>query len=261
MKEITNIDEVRCLRGNLSAGSKLGFVPTMGALHEGHVSLISESIKANDRTILSIFVNPTQFNDPKDLQSYPSNLKQDIEIADKAGVDFVFLPRHEDVYRDKFEYQIHETRLSKELCGADRPGHFTGVLTVVMKLLNLIAPDRAYFGLKDFQQYELIRGMCEAFFLNVEICAVETIRDSEGLAISSRNSLLNHESKELAYKFNKTLSLDTHDKAIYELLEELGFTVNYVETRKGRRFGSVTISSNENEVRLIDNIELEDAFQ
>ena len=136
MKEITNIAEVRCLRRNLPTGSELGFVPTMGTLHEGHLSLITESIKANDQTILSIFVNPTQFNDPKDLRSYPSNLKQDLEIAEKAGVDFVFLPRHQDIYKDKFEYQIHETRLSKELCGADRPGHFTGVLTVVMKLIN-----------------------------------------------------------------------------------------------------------------------------
>ena len=157
MKKISDIGEVRSLRKSLLGDLKLGFVPTMGALHEGHVSLIKESVRANDRTILSIFVNPTQFNSPKDLQSYPSNIERDLEIARDAGVDFIFLPSHSDIYIDKFEYQIHETKLSKELCGAGRPGHFTGVLTVVMKLLNLVAPDRAYFGLKDFQQYELVQ--------------------------------------------------------------------------------------------------------
>ena len=257
MKQITNIQEVRSLRKSLAGHLKLGFVPTMGALHEGHVSLINESVRANDRTILSIFVNPTQFNNPKDLQSYPSTIEKDLEIARDAKADFVFLPSYSDLYKDKFEYQIHETKLSKELCGAGRPGHFTGVLTVVMKLLNLVAPDRAYFGLKDFQQYELVKGMCEAFFLNVEICAMETIRDARGLAISSRNRLLDYESKKLASHFNKALYLDETDEAVSNILKELGFSVNYVETRKGRRFGSVTISSNKNEVRLIDNVNLE----
>ena len=257
MRSITSTTEIRTFLRDSSKTKDLGFVPTMGALHAGHVALIRRSVEENDQTVLSIFINPTQFNNPNDLSTYPSNRQKDLEIAKNAGVDVVFFPRYEELYKDQFTYQLQERRLSYELCGADRPGHFTGVLTVVMKLLNLIAPKRAYFGLKDFQQYELIKGMCDNFFVNVEICGVETVRDSAGLALSSRNELLDNRSKEIANKLNTTLSLPEEDKVIFSKLEELGFSVDYVHTRQSRRFAAVSLCSRGKNVRLIDNVILE----
>ena len=141
---------------------EIGFVPTMGALHKGHISLINKSIAENDITVVSIFVNATQFNDPEDLKKYPNNLNNDIRILESLNVNYLFSPEHNLLYNDNYSYRIIETNFSKELCGKQREGHFEGVLTVVMKLLNIVNPIRAYFGEKDFQQYKLIKGMTEA---------------------------------------------------------------------------------------------------
>ena len=170
------------------AGLTLGFVPTMGALHDGHRSLMRRSRAENDLTVVSIFVNPTQFDDPADLARYPRTLDDDLAIAPgrERGLP---LPARvpEDLYPDGYRYRVTETERSSELEGAHRPGHFDGVLTVVMKLLQIAQPERAYFGEKDWQQLTLVRGMAKALFLPSEIVGCTTVRETDGLALSSRN--------------------------------------------------------------------------
>jgi pantoate--beta-alanine ligase len=230
----------------------VGFVPTMGALHEGHLSLVRRSRSENDRTIVSIFVNPTQFDDQADLARYPRTTDADLEALRAEGTDFVILPRVDDLYRDGFRYRITESECAPTLEGAHRPGHFDGVLTVVMKLLQIVGPERAYFGEKDWQQLSLVRGMAEAFFLPVTIVACPTVRDTDGLALSSRNSNLRPADRERAPLFYRSLSsAQTSEQAARELSES-GFVVDYVEDRDGRRLGAVRIGG----VRLIDNLPL-----
>ena len=166
MKVVSSLQEWRELRGSLS--EDLGFVPTLGALHEGHASLVRRSVEESAQTILSIYLNPTQFNNSIDLSNYPSTLREDLCRAAELGVDIVLTPGYAQLYPDNFRYQVTESEFSRELCGADREGHFTGVLTVVMKLLNLVRPRRAYFGEKDYQQFLLVRDMCAAFFMDVD---------------------------------------------------------------------------------------------
>ena len=231
----------------------VGFVPTMGALHEGHLSLVRRSRSENDRTVVSIFVNPTQFDDQADLARYPRTTDTDLEALRAEGTDFVLLPRAEQLYRDGFRYRITEHESSRMLEGAHRPGHFDGVLTVVMKLLQIAQPERAYFGEKDWQQLSLVRGMADAFFLPVTIVACPTVRDTDGLALSSRNSNLRPADRERAPLFYRSLSsAETSEQAARELRES-GFVVDYVEDRDGRRLGAVRIGG----VRLIDNLPLE----
>jgi len=229
---------------------EIGLMPTMGALHEGHISLIKKSIAENDITVVSVFVNPTQFNDPEDLKKYPINLDKDISILESLNVDYLFTPEHNLLYNDNYSYRILETNFSKELCGAQREGHFEGVLTVVMKLVNIVNPHRAYFGEKDFQQYKLIKGMSEAFFMNVEIISSPTIREKDGLALSSRNLLLSGNDRKKAVKFPELLMSGQSDEEVNSQLEEEGFKVDYIKTLDGRRFGAVILGN----VRLIDNV-------
>lgn len=229
----------------------IGFVPTMGALHEGHLSLIRESKKNNDITVVSIFVNPTQFNDPNDYKNYPNKHAEDILNLTSLKVDYIFTPTKRSIYKDNFAYQIIETNFSKELCGAVRPGHFEGVLTIVMKLLNIVKPTRAYFGEKDYQQYMLIKGMVEAFHMDVEIVPSPTIREDDGLAMSSRNLLLGNDERKKAPLFAKLLKSDLPDEKVKDELEQEDFKVDYIITQNGRRFGAVFLGN----VRLIDNVE------
>lgn len=257
MKVVRDMQEWRALRKTL-VGS-VGFVPTMGALHQGHGSLLQRSVAEEQITVLSIYVNPTQFNDAKDLAAYPDTLEDDLQLAEQLGVDFVILPRYEDVYADGFRFQVEENQLSRGLCGADRPGHFTGVLTIVMKLLNLVAPDRAYFGKKDFQQYTLIKDMCETFFMNVEIVGCQTVRELDGLAMSSRNKLLDAETRSRVAVFYDVLTSASSDRAAILALENFGFKVDYVETIGQRRFGAIVVGLDSEKVRLIDNVVIETA--
>lgn len=236
---------------------QVGFVPTMGALHAGHGSLLQTSVADNDVTVLSIYINPTQFNDPKDLANYPETLTDDLQLAAELGVDYVIMPRYAEIYADGYRYQVDENQFSRELCGTNRPGHFTGVLTVVMKLLNLVKPDKAYFGKKDYQQYQLIKDMCSTFFMDVEIVGCPTVRERDGLAMSSRNKLLNAHARCGAAQFNRALRKPECDATVKKRLEKAGFQVDYVETRGDRRFGAVVVDSGERQVRLIDNVELE----
>lgn len=232
------------------AGRSIGFVPTMGALHEGHLSLLQRARRENELVVLSIFVNPTQFNDPGDLKAYPRTLERDLERAREAGVDAVLCPEFAELYPDAYRYKLSEASLSQLLCGRHRPGHFDGVLTVVMKLFMLVRADRAYFGEKDYQQYLLVKGMAEAFFLETGVVPCQTVRESDGLAMSSRNTLLSPEARGLAKTFPGELSSGKSPDQVAAALLEQGFEVDYIEEREGRRFGAVRIGG----VRLIDNV-------
>lgn len=234
----------------------VGLVPTMGALHAGHASLIERSTAECDFTVVSIYLNPTQFNNPSDLANYPRTLETDLAMAQELGVHAVITPTYEALYPDDFRFRVDETSFSRELCGAHRPGHFTGVLTVVMKLLNLVRPHRAYFGEKDYQQYLLIRDMAQAFFLDTEIVPCPTVREPDGLARSSRNALLEPEGRRLAAEFPRLLRSASPDDHVREQLARAGFDVDYVTTRDGRRFGAVTVHGRERDVRLIDNVSI-----
>jgi len=252
MKVFERLDDWRACRRDL-AGS-VGFVPTMGALHRGHASLIERSVRENDHTILSIYLNPTQFNNPRDLAVYPRALERDLKLASSLGASVVLTPCYEEIYPDGFRYQVTEDQFSRELCGAHRPGHFTGVLTVVMKLINLVRPDRAYFGEKDYQQYLLVRDMCEAFFLEVDIVPCETVRERDGLAMSSRNENLDPAGRMRAARLNQLLRSALTDDCVTRALEAGGFEVDYVVSRDGRRLGAASLRCGEKTVRLIDNV-------
>lgn len=229
---------------------QVGFVPTMGALHEGHISLFKKSLNENDFTVGSIFLNPTQFNDPMDLEKYPSTLVEDLSKLKALGVDAVLTPTFKDIYPDNYHYKVSEDELSQHLCGASRPGHFDGVLTVVIKLLNIIQPKKAYFGEKDFQQLTLIKNMVRAFFIPVEIIAAPTIRESDGLAMSSRNALLSPAQREQAAQLHKVISSNLPIKEMKQVLTESGFALDYLDQYENRLF----VAAGLGKVRLIDNV-------
>lgn len=183
----------------------VGFVPTMGALHEGHISLIRKAREQNELVVVSIFLNPTQFLKGEDLENYPARDEADKKICSLANVDVLFLPQKDDIYtKDEVSLLAPNVR-GFVLEGASRPGHFNGVLTVVMKLLNLVNPTRAYFGKKDAQQLNLITLMVKQLFMQVEIVPLDTVRDSDGLAKSSRNAYLSNEERVEALKISKSL--------------------------------------------------------
>lgn len=249
MRLIETVSDFRNWRRNLTDAS-LGFVPTMGALHQGHVSLFLRSKSECDLTVASIFVNPTQFNDPKDLEKYPRPLEHDIRTAEQTGVDVLFLPQAKELYSDDYRYRISENRLSRILCGGTRPGHFEGVLTVVAKLLNITSPQRAYFGEKDYQQYLLIRDMARALYLASEIICLPTVREPDGLAMSSRNGRLTQEQRRLAPRLYEQLKSRRPLDEMRGHLESAGFRIEYLEEHFGRRFAAVLLG----DVRLIDNV-------
>jgi len=252
MKVLRGIDEWRRFRATPSG--TLGFVPTLGGLHAGHAALIQRAAAENDLAVVSLFLNPTQFDDRQDLASYPVSLEDDLAYAEAQGAGAVLAPNREAIYADGFRFKVEESPLSRELCGAHRPGHFSGVLTVVLKLLNLVKPDRAYFGEKDYQQLELIRGMAQAFFIEAEIVACATVRDADGLALSSRNARLDAAGRALAPRLREALSAPGSDGQVADALSRLGFDVDYVATRFGRRLAAASIGNGEAKVRLIDNI-------
>ncbi len=185
----------------------IGFVPTMGALHNGHLSLIQNSVKDNDTTIVSIFINPTQFLEGEDLDKYPKRLEADKRICSLAGVDAIFIPNTDEIYSKTEPTILAPSQKAYILEGHKRPGHFDGVLRVVLKLLNIVSPTRAYFGKKDAQQLYLIQNMVSSLFLHVEIVACEIIRENDGLALSSRNVYLSKEERTKALKISKSLKI------------------------------------------------------
>lgn len=231
---------------------RVGFVPTMGNLHEGHLALCQRSLSENDITVVSIFVNPTQFNQTQDFQSYPRTLEEDCQKLKTLGVDFVLVPDANEIYPDHYTMQVSETHLSTDLEGACRPGHFSGMLTVVLKLLNLVQASNAYFGEKDYQQYLLIKKMASAFFLPVNIVPCPIVRAEDGLALSSRNSRLSESARQKAAHFPRLLQMNEPLSVIQAELSALGFMVEYLEERWGRRLGAVILDN----VRLLDNVEI-----
>ena len=200
---------------------------------------------------MSVFVNPTQFDDPADLKRYPRELGDDLQLANGL-VDFVLAPDPGEMYPDDYRYRVTECSLSSRLEGAHRPGHFEGVLTVVLKLLNLVRPRRAYFGEKDWQQLQLVQGMARALFLPVEIVPCPTVRDPDGLALSSRNRRLSPEGREMAAAFPRILRESDAPATAARALGRAGFGVDYVEDHGGVRLGAVRLE----DVRLIDNVRL-----
>ena len=249
MQLIHDLTEWNTFRNTCPTHQSIGFVPTMGALHQGHVSLIEASQRENDLTVVSIFVNPTQFNQPDDFTHYPRTLGADLQTLKQAGVQACLIPEPQAVYNDKYHCQITENAFSQHMEGSHRPGHFTGVLTVVMKLLQLVRPSRAYFGEKDYQQFQLIHDMAAAFFMNVDIKACPTIREPSQLPFSSRNQRLTPEQRKLADEYARIFHQPIPIDNIRSQLQTIGITVDYIEEHENRRFIAVQIGA----IRLIDN--------
>ena len=233
-----------------AAGRTVGFVPTMGALHAGHAALFHAARRECAVVLASVFVNPTQFDESHDFQKYPRTLDADLALMREAGVDVVFVPSVAEMYPNGTRYAVTESELSRVLCGAHRPGHFSGMLTVVLKLLQIADAERAYFGEKDFQQLELVRGLGEAFFLPVEIIGCPTVREPDGLALSSRNARLSATERALAPQFHHALATAPSATDARAQLAGAGFVVDYIEDRAERRLGAVRLGP----TRLIDNV-------
>ncbi len=192
MKIISSVYELTVFLSNHSKKDALGFIPTMGALHKGHTSLVKKSLTQNDLSLCSIFVNPTQFNNNADLKSYPNRLEEDLKLLNETGCDIVFTPSIVEIYPDGLAHKEYDFgQLDKVMEGVNRPGHFNGVAMVVSRLFEIIQPQKAYFGEKDFQQLTIIKSLAAQKFKNIEIIPCSTLREKDGLAMSSRNLLLN----------------------------------------------------------------------
>ncbi len=235
------------------AKTSIGFVPTMGSLHRGHFELVDRSLRQNKITVVSIFVNPAQFNDRSDFKSYPNHLSSDIEALVRMGVNAVFVPTEHEIYPNGYTYKLTEKENSMDLCGLNRPGHFDGVLTVLIKLFNLVQPTNVYMGLKDYQQYMLVKNMAKDMFLKLDVHGVETVREESGLALSSRNLNLTVNQKELADKYAQIFASSDNLEIIRTNLEKLDLKIDYLKEKWGRKFVAVTIGN----IRLIDNRSLQ----
>ena len=259
-------------------GKSIGFVPTMGALHLGHAELFRRSVAENQRTVVSIFVNPLQFNNASDLEAYPRQLEQDHVIAERDTVDVLFVPSHEEMYPENFSSIISAGSIAEHMEGLHRPGHFDGVATIVVKLLNSVIPDVAYFGRKDFQQLAVIRHVVRDLDMMCEIRSVATVRNEMGLALSSRNSRLSSESLKHAPKIfallDEIAKMCRITKMSARALQEhfttgiesnTAGTVEYIEIVDSVTLIPVTTSSSGtticvavwfDDVRLIDNVSI-----
>ena len=208
MQIATTINEVRKqVKAWKKEGCSVGFVPTMGYLHEGHGSLISRARQVNDKVVVSIFVNPMQFGPGEDLESYPRDLDKDSAYCESLGADLIFHPEPEEMYTDGFCSYVDMSVLTEELCGLSRPVHFRGVCTVVNKLFNIVQPDRAYFGQKDAQQLAIIKRMVQDLNMDLEIIGCPIVREEDGLAKSSRNTYLSEEERQAALVLSRAVKL------------------------------------------------------
>ncbi|MBQ8735626.1 MAG: pantoate--beta-alanine ligase [Bacteroidaceae bacterium] len=226
MKVIRTISELRQELSILrETGKKIGFVPTMGALHQGHASLVKRAVEENDVAVVSVFVNPTQFNDMNDLKNYPRDLQADCKLLETIGASIVFAPEVEEMYPEPDTRTFGFAPLDTVMEGACRPGHFNGVAQIVSKLFYAVEPDRAYFGEKDFQQLAIIRAMVKQLNIDVEIIGCPIVRESDGLALSSRNMLLTSEERQRALTISRTLFASVEYAATHTLAE----TKSYVE--------------------------------
>ncbi len=270
-------ESLRAWRGKLTEGTRLGFVPTMGALHEGHMSLVAQARGAADVVIVSIFVNPLQFGPNEDLSRYPRPIEADIEKLEAAGVDALFLPSVEDMYPTGASTLVEETMVSGPLCGAMRPGHFRGVTTVVLKLFNLVQPHVALFGQKDAQQCAVIERMVRDLDVPVEVRRGAIVREADGLALSSRNVYLSPEDRAAAPLLHQSLraveaahAAGEHDAArlgaigLAVLAQSERIKVQYFEVRDPESLGAIAIvgargalvalAAHLGATRLIDNL-------
>ena len=230
MRVVEKVNDVRATVKEWKAkGLKVGFVPTMGYLHEGHESLIRKASEENDRVVASIFVNPIQFGLKEDLSTYPRDLDRDSKVCGRAGADIIFHPENEEMYFEDFSTFVDMSGLTAGLCGKSRPTHFRGVCTVVTKLFNIVAPDRAYFGEKDAQQLAVIKRMVRDLNIDIEIIGCPIVREKDGLAKSSRNTYLSVEERNAATILNKSLTLakekiqsgERNSEVIIKLIEEI----------------------------------------
>jgi pantoate--beta-alanine ligase len=226
-------------------GSKIGFVPTMGALHEGHLSLVRASKAACDKTVVSIFVNPLQFGPDEDLESYPRRTERDCSLLEAAGAHAVFLPTSADIYGTNQQTRVVVHEITRDLCGANRAGHFEGVTTVVLKLLNIVQPQAAFFGEKDYQQLRTIERMVHDLFLPVRITGCPIIREPDGLALSSRNQYLSASDRQRALAISRSL---------YDAQEQVRAGERNVSKILGR-----SIPILQGQVDSIDYLEIRDA--
>ena len=270
MKVCRTIEELRAARRELAV--RVGFVPTMGALHEGHLSLVDLAREHADAVIASVFVNPTQFNDAADFDKYPRTLDDDLAMLKRRGVDVVFAPDAAEMYPlDRLDVTVDVPALTSRLEGAHRPGHFAGVCRVVLKLFHIVTPDVAVFGSKDFQQLRVIEAMTRGLDLPIDIVAAPIIREPDGLAMSSRNRRLTDEDRRRALTISRSLtaaaekgqSLRELERDIANRLDAAGLRVDYVEAvdpetlqPAAARPAVLLAAAFAGEVRLIDNVEL-----
>jgi pantoate--beta-alanine ligase len=255
VKIARTITETRHLLDARRSGS-VGLVPTMGSLHEGHFALLAAAREENDAVVMSLFINPAQFGDASDLASYPRDEVRDLELARNAGVDVVFAPSTDEMYPPGFQTWVDVTELGSILEGRFRPDHFRGVATVVLKLLNVVRPKRVYFGQKDAQQVAVIRRLVADLAVEVELRVVPTVRDEDGLALSSRNAGLTATERAAALALPRALATRDREAALAELASSNGLEVDYVEVADFDPpvlAGAVRVGS----TRLIDNIPLE----
>ncbi|MDW8339406.1 MAG: pantoate--beta-alanine ligase [Thermoleophilia bacterium] len=256
METVRTIADARAALSPRRAGS-IGLVPTMGALHEGHLSLLRAAREENETVVMSLFVNPAQFGEPDDLATYPRDEARDLLLAESAGVDLVFAPSVEEMYPPGYQTWVDVVELGSILEGAFRPGHFRGVATVVLKLFEIVRPDRAYFGQKDAQQVEVVRRLITDLALEVELRVLPTVRDASGLALSSRNARLSAEERARALALPRALATRSRDEALRLLRETDGIEVEYVERADfdpPALVGAIRVGS----TRLIDNVVLEE---
>ena len=274
IKELKDI-----IRSNKKLAKTIGFVPTMGCLHEGHLSLIKAAKKENSLVVVGIFVNPTQFGAGEDFEAYPRDLDRDAKLSESAGADVIFNPSINEIYPEKYQTYVEVFEITNKLCGISRPTHFRGVTTIVNKLFNIVEPDRAYFGQKDAQQVAVIQKMVNDLNMNIEIIPCPIVREEDGLAMSTRNSYLSPEQRKAALILSKSLftaedmiekgcrDAEEIKKAVKEMIrsEPLAaidyieivdaFSLNDISTLNGSILIALAIKIGR--TRLIDNIRVE----
>lgn len=275
MKVIRNPKKCQNLLTSKRSRLSIGFVPTMGALHAGHISLVEKSVKENDFTVVSIFVNPTQFGPNEDFSRYPRTLKADLALLEKAKADLVFVPDAKSMYSNEEGLSVKVGKVAENLCGAFRPGHFDGVATIVAKLFNIILPHTAYFGAKDYQQTVVIKQLVQDLYFPIKIKVEKTVRETDGLAMSSRNRYLSFEERKRALSLIHSLRWmeseikkgKTHLKKVkakgLEILKRSVDSVDYLEIvdpetlvplQKSQKKMVAAIACSIGKTRLIDNL-------
>ena len=278
VKVVKTVEEVRkYVKEWRKNGETVGLVPTMGFLHAGHQSLIKRSVEDNDRTVVSVFVNPIQFGPNEDLEAYPRDLERDSQLCDETGADLIFNPEPSEMYKDGFVSFVDMNGLTNHLCGLSRPVHFRGVCTVCSKLFNIVGPDRAYFGQKDAQQLAVIKRMVKDLNMPLEIVGCPIVREEDGLAMSSRNTYMNDEERKAALILSKSIKLgkelvDNGERSAAVVREKMtallesepmadveyvevvdNLTMESIDDIKGEILVAIAVRINNKEVRLIDN--------